>query len=241
MAKAMTSMYSFHLYDQISAVGTRIDPRVSLAQWKASITSQALWASSSGDLWTLRRLYAEQVDLQQGDYDDRTPLHLASAEGHLDVVKFLIDVGINVNSADRWGGHPLDDALIHDHEAVVLLLKEYGAREGDSRHVQSNGMIEYGSLYGNQDTVAELLWSASEGSIFGIRRLVASGVPVDATDYDGRTALHLAAASGQIDVAHYLVTHGHPLWVRDRWNSTPLDEAKQHGDDSMISFLEGFM
>ena len=241
MAKALTSMYSFHLYDQISAAGTRIDPRVSLAQWRASITSQALWASSSGDLWTLRRLHAEQIDLQHGDYDSRTPLHLAAAEGHLEVVQFLLKSGVDVNSPDRWGGHPLDDAINHQQDEVIQLLKEQGAIEGSAKHVSSEGQTEYGSGYGDQTTVAELLWSAADGSVLGVRRLVASGVPVDAMDYDGRTALHLAAACGQQDVASYLITHGHPLWVRDRWNSTPLDEAKRHQNEGMIRFLENFM
>ena len=241
MAEALTSMYSFHLYDQISAVGTRIDPRVSLAQWKASITSQALWAASSGDLWTLRRLHAEQVNLDQGDYDERTPLHLAAAEGHIEVVRFLLKAGVDVNTIDRWGGTPLDDAIHNQQTEVETLLRESNAVEGNETHLQSEGATEYGSGYGNQTTVAELLWSAAGGSVLGVRRLVASGVPVDATDYDGRTALHLAASCGQIDVASYLITHGHSLWVRDRWNSTPLDEAKRHKHERMIHFLNNFM
>ena len=32
-----------------------------------------------------------EVNLNDGDYDGRTALHLASAEGHLKVVRFLID------------------------------------------------------------------------------------------------------------------------------------------------------
>jgi ankyrin repeat protein len=36
------------------------------------------------------------------EYDRRTALHLAAAEGHLDIVKILVDRGANVKSKDRW-------------------------------------------------------------------------------------------------------------------------------------------
>ena len=32
----------------------------------------------------------EKFNVNEGDYDGRTPLHLASEEGHLDAVKYLV-------------------------------------------------------------------------------------------------------------------------------------------------------
>ena len=71
--------------------------------------------------------------------------------------------------------------------------------------------------------------------------MVAQGVPVHAGDYDSRTALHLAAAEGSLDAVKYLVFHGHPLYVRDRWGATPLDEAKREKRDSVNVFLTELM
>lgn len=51
-------------------------------------------AAASGDLEELTRLYVLGVSLEAGDYDKRTPLHLSSAGGHLDCVKFLIKNGV---------------------------------------------------------------------------------------------------------------------------------------------------
>jgi glutaminase len=48
--------------------------------------------------------------MNQGDYDARTPLHLASAHGHFYIVKFLVEIGVKVNPVDRWGATPLNDA-----------------------------------------------------------------------------------------------------------------------------------
>jgi glutaminase len=43
------------------------------------------------------------VDVSKGDYDFRTPLHLAASEGHSEVVKFLVSKGANINAIDRFG------------------------------------------------------------------------------------------------------------------------------------------
>lgn len=56
------------------------------------------------------------VDINTGDYDKRTALHLAAGEGHADVIQLLCERGANVNVEDRWGGRPLDG------ESIVLFL-----------------------------------------------------------------------------------------------------------------------
>ena len=46
------------------------------------------------------------------------------------------------------------------------------------------------------------------GDQAALERLIASGAEVDAADYDGRTALHLAAAEGQVAAAALLLAKG---------------------------------
>ena len=43
-----------------------------------------------------------------------------------------------------------------------------------------------------------------------------------------------------VEVVKYLVSHGHPLFVRDRWGATPLDEAKREKRENVIKYLLGF-
>jgi glutaminase len=66
--------------------------------------------AATGDLEGITRLYNLGISLDQGDYDKRTPLHLASAAGHFELVKFLINVKVDLNCHDRWGATPLNDA-----------------------------------------------------------------------------------------------------------------------------------
>lgn len=48
--------------------------------------------------------------LNMGDYDKRTPLHLAAAEGHVEMVMFLLDYKIDHAPKDRWGNTPFFEA-----------------------------------------------------------------------------------------------------------------------------------
>ena len=67
-------------------------------------------------------ILGEELDINKGDYDKRTPLHLASTEGYYDVVEFLCKHGADVNVADRWEYTPLDDAIQKGNNHVEKLL-----------------------------------------------------------------------------------------------------------------------
>ena len=75
--------------------------------------------------------FGQSVDV--GDYDDRFPLHLASAEACVLAVSFLLGVSADPNSRDRWGGTPLDDTLRGGtlyHRYCAKLLQAWGGELG---------------------------------------------------------------------------------------------------------------
>ena len=238
VARRLIEEYRLHLYDAVTTGSDRIDPRLPLARWRASQISEALWAASKGDVRALRRLHEEQVNLEEGDYDNRTPMHLAAAEGHVEAIEFLLTHGVRP-IADRWGGQPLSDAREGGHTGACEVLSKGGVSTGEPYHSvdDPDGPRDDASEYGDTLSVVELLWAAAENNIAGLQRLVAHGVPVKAQDYDKRTALHLAAAAGQLDAVKYLVAHGHPLSVSDRWNATPLDEARREERETVVKYL----
>lgn len=72
------------------------------------------------------------------------------------------------------------------------------------------------------------------------RELVLAGTSVNVSDYDGRAALHLAAAEGRYKVAEYLVNKGANVHVKDRWGATPLDEAIRAGVRILLNSFNSY-
>jgi len=87
--------------------------------------------------------------------------------------------------------------------------------------------------------VVSLLFSASTGDVTAMRRYALSGLDMSECDYDGRTALHLAASEGHVEVAKFLVEKClvDPC-PRDRWQRSPEDDAAEFGHKEIENYLK---
>jgi ankyrin repeat protein len=103
-------------------------------------TTNLITAAAGGDAEEVRLLLTMNHNLQinAGDYDLRTALHLAAGEGHMETVKLLCAAGANVNVQDRWGGCPLDDAERNRHDDVAQFLRSMGAEPGETREMEDH-------------------------------------------------------------------------------------------------------
>ena len=59
--------------------------------------------------------------------------------------------------------------------------------------------------------------------------MLQDGVSLNACDYDGRTAVHLAASNGNFRALKWLVSNGAAINVMDRFGNTALDDAIREG------------
>jgi len=171
--------------------------------------------AASGDVKEMRKL-VELVPVEEvaGDYDLRTPLHLAAARGHLAVAQLLVEKGAAVNAVDRFGRTPLHEAVLNGHDDVIAALRAAG------------GALHFATRH----RAAEMLCgAAAEGDLAQIARYLDAGLDPNVADYDKRCALHIAAAEGSIQICRALLQRGANPLATDRWGHTAKDEAHAFG------------
>jgi glutaminase len=83
-----------------------------------------------------------------------------------------------------------------------------------------------------------LYFAAYDGDLLLIQTLHILGWKVNAYDYDGRTALGIAASEGHLDVVKYLVSHGANPLHRDIRNNDAISDARREGREDVIEYLE---
>ncbi|KAJ8371955.1 hypothetical protein AAFF_G00298280 [Aldrovandia affinis] len=122
----LVSLFNFHNYDNLRHFAKKLDPRRQARDDQDRSVVNLMFAAYSGDVSALRRLALSMMNMEHKDYDSRTALHVAAAEGHVDAVLFLTEhCKVNPFLKDRWGNIPLDDAMQFCQQGVVEVLQEY--------------------------------------------------------------------------------------------------------------------
>jgi hypothetical protein len=189
----------------------------------------ALWAAcAAGRLSTAALLidrYGASVEVVAGN--GATPLAAASGSGNVDLVRFLLSRGVNVNARAFRGATALMDAAQSGHLDIVALLRDAGAdvnladanndsaltravRRGETAVVRAL-ITEYGADIDHRadpNRYSPLHFAAAYGYADIVEILVAAGAAVNAPAGDGITPLTTAALFGASDVARQLVQHG---------------------------------
>ena len=183
-----------------------------------------------------------------------TLLHLASRDGHEDVIKFLLANGSDVNAVDKNEWTALHLAAQSGHEKVIEFLLANGSdvnavdkNEWTALHLAAQSghekVIEFLLANGSDvNAVDKNEWTALHlAAQFGhekvIEFLLANGSDVNAVTQNGRTALHLAASFRHEKIIECLLASGSHVNAVDEEGSTALHFAAGSGHEKFIEFL----
>ncbi|KAF3436364.1 hypothetical protein FNV43_RR23456 [Rhamnella rubrinervis] len=176
----------------------------------------------------------EDIDVNSVNSDGRTPIHIAAALGHVEVLSFCVSVGGNADLFDFNGWTPLHFAAAEGHfEAVKRLLdcsnsKYVVNREGKTAFALAadNGHSHLLSLLRLDDLLQR---AARLDDVHDLKSCLAEGAFVNGRDQNGWTPLHRAAFKGGIDCVKVLLNHGAHVDIVDDAGYTPLHCAVEAG------------
>jgi hypothetical protein len=92
-----------------------------------------IYSAALGNLTLLKKYVEEEkIDPAVADYDQRTALHVASHEGHVQIIEYLVTKVQNINELDKFGLTPIRCAMNANHKACVDILRKNGGKTGKS-------------------------------------------------------------------------------------------------------------
>jgi len=151
------------------------------------------------------------------------PIHQAAKGGHLELVRWLTDHDVSLETQDR-------DNLSAVHYAA----------EGGNTQMLEFILTKAPHLINQDDSTGwtPILHAAYGGSIAAFENLIKVGANSSACAEDGAAVLHCAARGGHVALIEHLLLAGHEINQQTIDRQTPLDIAKSEAHDEAIVVLE---
>lgn len=134
----------------------------SLEEIKADPKKHILWAAENNEIETVETLLRSDSQLVcSTDEDMYTPLHRASYNGHVEVLKILLTNGADINARTLDGWQPFHCACRWDNLEAAKLLLSLGA----DKHSVTNGnntALHLAASNGEAESVIKYLLAESD-------------------------------------------------------------------------------
>ena len=205
-------------------------------------------------------------DNLEGSQDDNgySPLFYAAEKGHIEIVKYLVELGVSIDAAGyATQKSPLGIAVYNGDIEIVKYLVEKGANIDKKDHMGNTilskslllpveckdkkkkmeilkYLIDKGAdIKESNDTGETLIHIAAKAeNLDGIDYLLKKGLKIEERNYKEQTPLHYAAYWGKLSGVKHLVAKGADINAGDRLGKRALDIARNRKHSEVIGYLE---
>jgi ankyrin repeat protein len=175
-------------------------------------TTTKVWnilvASKNGNLEEVKHLVNECPELIYAQYNYTPPIHFAVREGHVDLVKYLLDNGAHDPSYKIYPFNDLLQTIAQDrnHSDIVLLLEQYAKDKSKQKYKGDNGEI----LYNRTELQVEFQEAVNKGSLGKTEKILIEHPEFakDETCFWGEGILVFAAKENNRKMIDLLMSYG---------------------------------
>ncbi|XP_061750551.1 ankyrin repeat domain-containing protein 26-like isoform X3 [Nerophis ophidion] len=177
-------------------------------------------AASEGNIGKLEH-YAELINVNEVDKQNRTALQLACAGGKVEAVKFLLEKKANPNLFDNQNKSPLMKAVEGQHEQIVNILLENNA-DPNLADMNGNTALHLAARFPSHSIVVLLMKYKAD---------------INAQNLEGFSPLTVAIQESKSNMAEFLLKKGADVNILDKNKRSPLMAAAGKGHSSIVQLL----
>ena len=180
-------------------------------------------------------------------------ISVAISKGHKDLVEYLLDSEVDVNSSLKDGTTPLMVAVAYNKVDIAKYIIDKGADVNQVTTGEGNSALQYAGKVGNEELIemlleagatgnkendAALVCAASKGNFEMVRSLLDVRANVNSRRENGYTALRLARGPRKLDIMKLLLEKGADPNIKDEVGCmTALQDARMSGNRKLAELL----
>ncbi|XP_062566387.1 serine/threonine-protein phosphatase 6 regulatory ankyrin repeat subunit A-like [Saccostrea cucullata] len=172
--------------------------------------------------------------LESKDISNRNMLHVTARKGRVDLFKFLIEKGLDVNSRTNLGRTVLHECCLNGTMEMCSYLVNVYHHLVDIKDNDGKLALHCAAIGGeDQNSFNALHYTAWNGSVGLFKFLIEK----DERDKYGRSVLHYAVMGGDVDCVRFLTEKGLDIHCQSKSGETLLDLCCEEGSLEVCKYL----